>query len=80
LSIDDQLLKQSEKDYGEHYRAHLIDIYKLYVDMADRIIGALPKISEVQKRGLSEGVGGSYQVKKLGTKKEITSCCKRSYL
>lgn len=37
MSIEDKLLKQSEDDYGEHYRAHLIDIYKLYVDMADKI-------------------------------------------
>ncbi|KKL90219.1 hypothetical protein LCGC14_1906870 [marine sediment metagenome] len=27
----------SEKDYGEHYKPHLLEQYKLYVEMADRI-------------------------------------------
>lgn len=27
----------SQKDYGEHYKPHLLEQYKLYVEMADRI-------------------------------------------
>ena len=27
----------SEKDYGQHYKEHLLEQYKLYVEMADRI-------------------------------------------
>lgn len=37
MSINNELLKKSEDDYGEYYRPHLFDIYKLYVDMADKI-------------------------------------------
>ncbi len=35
--MDDVLFKISEDNYGKHYKAHLLDLYKLYVDMADRI-------------------------------------------
>lgn len=37
MIIMEKLLKKSEDEYGNNYRAHLLDIYKLYVDMADRI-------------------------------------------
>jgi hypothetical protein len=37
LNIDNELLRKSEDEYGENYHAHYLDIYKLYVDMADRI-------------------------------------------
>ena len=35
--IDEKLLALSEEKYGEHYRPHLLEQYKLYVEMADRI-------------------------------------------
>ena len=35
--IEDELLKKSEGDYGESYRSHYLEIYKTYVEMADRI-------------------------------------------
>jgi hypothetical protein len=37
LNIDESLLKKSEEEYGENYHAHYLEIYKLYVEMADRI-------------------------------------------
>jgi hypothetical protein len=37
LSIEEKLLKKPEDEYGKNYQAHLLDIYKLYVEMADRI-------------------------------------------
>ena len=29
--------RMSEEDYGESYRSHCVDIYKMFVEMADRI-------------------------------------------
>lgn len=37
LHIDSYLLKKSEEEYGSNYRSHYLDIYKLYVDMADKV-------------------------------------------
>lgn len=37
MDIPDELLKHSEKEYGKDCREHVVEIYKLYVDMADRI-------------------------------------------
>lgn len=37
MSIENELLRQSEKEYGEHYRSHYFELYKLYVEMADKI-------------------------------------------
>jgi hypothetical protein len=37
LDLEDNLFKHSEEEYGNHYRAHFLEIYKLYVEMADRI-------------------------------------------
>ena len=37
MSIEDHLFEQSEDEYGIHYRPHFLEIYKLYVEMADRI-------------------------------------------
>ena len=35
--MEDDLRGKSPKDYGEGYEFHLLDQYKLYVEMADRI-------------------------------------------
>ena len=37
MAIIDELFKKPEQEYGGDYRAHYIEIYKLYVEMADRI-------------------------------------------
>lgn len=37
MDIDKILFKTSESEYGDDYRAHYLSIYKLYVEMADRI-------------------------------------------
>ena len=37
MSSDNELLRQSEKEYGAHYRVHYLELYKLYVEMADNI-------------------------------------------
>lgn len=37
MSISEALKKSSQKEYGEHYQSHVLEMYKLYVDMADRI-------------------------------------------
>ena len=37
MSIDSELFKTEENDYGNNYKAHYLEIYKLYVEMADRI-------------------------------------------
>jgi len=37
MSIEKDLVGLSETEYGESYRSHLLDIYKLYVGMADKI-------------------------------------------
>ena len=37
MSIIDDLIKKSEKEYGDNYKSHYFEIYKLYVEMADRI-------------------------------------------
>ena len=37
MSIEKDLVGLSETEYGENYRSHSLDIYKLYVGMADKI-------------------------------------------
>jgi hypothetical protein len=37
MDIDKILFKTSESEYGDDYRAHYLSMYKLYVEMADRI-------------------------------------------
>jgi len=37
LNISDKLYSVSNKEYGSEYNSHVIEIYKLYVEMADRI-------------------------------------------
>ena len=37
MAIADELFKSNEGDYGDHYKAHYLEIYKIYVEMADRI-------------------------------------------
>jgi hypothetical protein len=37
MSIEKDLVGLSETEYGESYRSHLLEIYKLYVGMADNI-------------------------------------------
>jgi len=37
LSIDKEILGLSEEEYGANYRSHTLEIYKLYVEMADKI-------------------------------------------
>lgn len=36
-SLDDALLGPSSEEYGKEHQQHLLEIYKLYVEMADRI-------------------------------------------
>lgn len=36
-TISRTLLGVSEKDYGEHYHAHMLEQYKKYLDMSDKI-------------------------------------------
>lgn len=37
MSIRDELIIKTENEYGENYQNHLLEQYKLYVEMADRI-------------------------------------------
>jgi len=37
MSIEKDLVGLSEAEYGENYRSHFLEIYKLYVGMADNI-------------------------------------------
>jgi hypothetical protein len=37
LSDENKLFNTTEDEYGNQYKQHLIEQYKLYVDMADRI-------------------------------------------
>ncbi len=37
MGISDTLFSSPEKDYGDNYKPHLLEQYKLYVEMADRI-------------------------------------------
>lgn len=37
MSIEDDLLKKTESEYGDSYKLHCLEIYKLYVEMVDRI-------------------------------------------
>ncbi len=37
MNIDEKLFKVSVDRYGDNYQAHYLEIYKLYVEMADRI-------------------------------------------
>jgi hypothetical protein len=37
LSIETDVKGLSENEYGESYRDHVIEIYKMYVEMADKI-------------------------------------------
>ncbi len=35
--LSDDLTGIAEAEYGDHYRGHVLDIYTLYVEMADRV-------------------------------------------
>jgi len=37
LNPENELLRQSEEEYGKEYRSHYLEIYKLYVGMVDKI-------------------------------------------
>ena len=37
MNIDEKLLKTTEAEYGEHYRSHALEIYKLYLDLSDKL-------------------------------------------
>lgn len=37
MNINNELLRKSSKEYGDNYHAHYLEIYKLYVEMADKI-------------------------------------------
>lgn len=37
MSLENDLIGLSEKEYGEEYRNHVLEIYRLYVEMADKI-------------------------------------------
>lgn len=37
MSLEENLKGCSKDEYGDNYRPHLLEIYKLYVEMADRI-------------------------------------------
>lgn len=39
LEMERQLFPVSEDNYGPEYKSHLVDIYRLYVEMADRVSG-----------------------------------------
>ncbi len=37
MNIDDKLLKTTEAEYGKDYRSHALEIYKLYLDLSDKL-------------------------------------------
>lgn len=37
MTIDNDLIGVPQKDYGTDYHAHVLEMYKLYVEMADKI-------------------------------------------
>jgi len=37
MNIKDKLINTTEEVYGENYHSHILEIYKIYVEMADRI-------------------------------------------
>lgn len=37
MNAKDNLARQPQEEYGESYRPHLLEQYKLYVEMADRV-------------------------------------------
>lgn len=37
LTVEDELFKSNEDKYGASYKAHYLEIYKMYVEMADKI-------------------------------------------
>lgn len=37
MNIKDNLERQTREEYGDNYRPHLLEQYKLYVEMADRV-------------------------------------------
>lgn len=37
MNIEKELHRKREEEYGENYRAHYLEIYRLYVEMADKI-------------------------------------------
>jgi len=37
MSLDDDLIGVPQKEYGADYHAHVLEMYKLYVEMADKI-------------------------------------------
>ena len=37
MSVDNDIVGLQENEYGEKYREHVLELYKLYVEMADKI-------------------------------------------
>lgn len=37
MSVENDIIGLSKEEYGESYRAHVLEMYKLYVEMADNI-------------------------------------------
>ncbi len=37
MTVENDIVGLPENEYGENYREHVLEIYKLYVDMADKI-------------------------------------------
>jgi len=37
MNIDEKLLKTTEAEYGKDYRNHTLEIYKLYLDLSDKL-------------------------------------------
>lgn len=37
MAIDEDLIGVPQKEYGAEYRAHVLEMYKLYIEMADKI-------------------------------------------
>ena len=37
MNIDEKLLKTTESEYGKDYRNHALEIYKLYLDLSDKL-------------------------------------------
>ncbi len=37
MNIQEELQSNPESQYGQYYKEHILDIYKIYVEMADRV-------------------------------------------
>lgn len=37
MDKEDSIIRRTEEQYGEHFKEHYLDIYKMYVGLADKI-------------------------------------------